>query len=603
MPCPTCEEVYQDPEEVLKEILCQVINLVNGSNIVEIETTMMNRKFCLVSDPSKEASVEIVRNEDQSFNSYKIHILDGSGTILTQQDLTGLTICEEDLGPILQNILASLQNIEGLVDQVEPLLTSLETLLTQNNQDNQTIITGIGNIISEVQNVVTTLVAEQDQTQALIQQGNTIAQAVLDYFNNNSCATPLFVQECNPIDLTGIQNTLSNILIEAQQANQVLSDIEQNTNDVESLIQQLIVDTQSILTEVQTNNTISQSILNSVNQLITQNNTIISELQSIGSSVSSVVTIAQSIDSKLSTTNTILQNEFDQTQALIQQGNVISQGILDYLNNNSCANPISVTVCNQVNLANIESSLSSMVSLLTDIRTSVQNLETESTQQTLLLNDQINRLDTIITLIQSGNTTLAQIQTEVNNVNQNLVIVTNFLDAIELDTTAILAQVTQTNSELQNTQTLLQNEFDQTQALISTGNTTLTSILTELQKVSREYEVIQVGGMLELDSTTVKTLADVVDNLNLATPNNIGVPINAVGVRAMVKGDPVFVTDNGLDPNGSGTFIVGECYEEDDYIFGGQEPRFDNQCLSDLVNMKFISSGSSYLQISFYNLK
>lgn len=476
-----CEDAYQDPEEVLKEILCQVVNLANGSNIVEIETALINRKFCLVSDPTKNASVEIVRNEDGTFNSYKIHVLDGTGTITTQQDLSGLTICEEDLGPILQSMLTSLQNIEGLVDQVEPLLTNLEALLNSNNQDNQTIIAGISAIVGEVQNVVTALVAEGDQTQALITQGNTIAQAVLDY-----------------------------------------------------------------------------------------------------------------------------------------------------LNNNSCTNPFSVTVCNQVNLANIEASLSSMVSLLTDIRTSVQSIETETNSQTLLLTDQINRLDSIITLIQSGNTTLAQIQAEVNNVNQNLVIVTNFLDAIELDTTAILAQVTDTNIELQNTQTLLQNEFDQTQALLSVANSlqqnivngisdlqikasdanikaderkvVLDNILLELQKVSREYEILQVGGMLLID-TSVKSFADVVDNLNLATPNAIAVPTDAVGFKAMVKGDPIFVTDNGLNPNGTGTFKVGECYEEGDFIFGGQEPRFDNQCFSDLSNMKFISEGTSYLQISYYKLK
>lgn len=117
-------------------------------------------------------------------------------------------------------------------------------------------------------------------------------------------------------------------------------------------------------------------------------------------------------------------------------------------------------------LDSVNTSLTSAVTLLTDIDTNTDEIETK-------IEDVKTKLDTINTSIGIGNTTLANIDTQIGTLVTDLSAILTQVTQINTNTADIEVLLGSVITVLTNTQTLLQTEFDETQAAINNTNNIL----------------------------------------------------------------------------------------------------------------------------------
>lgn len=501
---PSCGN-YLTPEEIQIAQLQALCDISGGVNLVEIETSGVNRKLCLVSDPTIEVNAEIVRNEDGTFKEYILHYLDGSGTRLTQPDLTGVQICEESLLPTLQ--------------------------------------------------------------------------AILDKFNESCAGAPINVVVCNPADFSVVESLLTSILASVVA-------IDANTDTIEA-------DLASIIALLVQNNV--------------DNSAIISNIQAVTAQLVLIEANTDGLEALLTSIETLIQVESDQTQAIlttIDSKIALTNNKLDTLNaklNESCAGaPINVVVCNQIDTSALEAKLDSVIAELVAANVTLTAIDGNTATLITDLATIIAELQGARVDIQAGNVTLSSIDVKLAASNVLLGDILLSSQAIDANTDQLEGQLTTVISELQGTQVLLQNEFDETQVLITSTNLKLDQISAKLDP--KIFEPIQGGGQVAVSDVAAVDLTAVVDTINSGIAFII--PVDAVGAVIQVVGGNIFYTVNGTTPDNTAV-TNGYCVLDKLNIYLGEEPNYDNACASELASFRAIAEAgqSAVLQVTFYRVK
>ena len=568
--------------------------------------------------------------------------------VCNQPDLTVIEL-------LLTDILTGVQAIDSNTDTVEVTLQSLLTELQQNTLDNASIITGISSIISELQQldvntdqletllttINTSIVTEGDQTQALLTSMSAVLTSTLAKLNETCAGSPINVTVCNPTDLTTVVGLLNSILLSVQA-------IDSNTDTIEASLT-------SLLTELQQNTTDNSSI-------ITQLTSIISELQDIDTNTVNLETLLTSI-------GTLIVSEGDQTQAIlttvdakIAVTNTELANINTKLNETCAGSPINVVVCNQVDLTAIEGKLDSIIAGITAGNALLSNIDANTDTLEASLATIISDLADIETDIEAGNATLSSILTRLTIMSTQLGGIIVELQQIEADVEDVVTELQTVNTELINTQTILQTEFDETQVIlnqilnkkefdqtslnwlpycidgvdwyfadlriidndtgIETGGTTATiykqgvsgtitstaptgtdinigPCSTLVEVQERQFEPIPGGAILTIDSTQVFTLSDALDS---TSSTSFPIPSDAVGAQLQFEGGDSRVKWNGDSPiPGTYGFLAKDCSE----VYLGLEPEHDNGCESELANFSATAEigQSVIIQITYYRIK
>ena len=559
---------------------------------------------------------------------------------------------------LLTNILTSVQAIDANTDTVEVNLVNILNELQQNTADNATLISSISTIISSLQQlelntddleallttINTSIVTEGDQTQALLTSLSATQTSMLAKLNETCAGNPINVTVCNPTDLTTVQGLLNSILLSVQ-------NIDSNTDTVEASLA-------SLLTELQQNTTDNATI-------ISQITSVIGELQDIDANTINLEALLTSIGTLIVSEGDQTQAILTTVDSKIAVTNTELAAINSKLNETCAGAPINVVVCNQIDLTGLQSSLNDILAELITANVSLSNIDDNTDTVETLISNLITDIQTLITETQTGNTLLTSIDTSLSTISTQLTTVISSLTSINSDTTAISNTLTTITGQLSTLQTTLQNEFDETQVIlnqilnkkefdqttlnwlpycvdgvdwyftdvriidndtgIETGGATATiykqgvsgtitstaptgTVITEgycnvlVTNTPAQLQPMSGGGQLEVTDSAVVTLATVVDTITTALP--FGVPTGAVGARIQVKGGDIFFTDNGLTPVNTST-TVGNCVFEDGFIYLGREPRFDNDCESDLTNVQFLAvvGSSAILEITYFQIK
>ncbi|MDB4430954.1 hypothetical protein N9137_01035 [Pseudomonadales bacterium] len=245
-----------------------------------------------------------------------------------------------DYTALLNQIIVSLQNIDDSTDDIETQLAQVITLLGTLDSDNDAtalaaILTELQSILVSVQaiddntdgietlltTVINTISAEGDQTQLILQTEFDQQQAqfalmvsdlsaIVAKLGEDCSGDPINVQVCNPVDISGLQTSLDNILAQTVAINA-------NTDTIEASFAQLIADVQA-----------GNVDLAAIEAILTVS---LAELQAINENTDNVEALITAL------TNTVV-SEGDQTQ-------VILSSILAKLNEDCTGSPQNVKVC------------------------------------------------------------------------------------------------------------------------------------------------------------------------------------------------------------------------------------------------------------------
>lgn len=240
------------------------------------------------------------------------------------------------------------------------------------------------------------------------------AQVIIDKLNEDCTGNPIKVEICNPVDLTAIETALNNILTEAQAINA-------NTDGIEAQLAQVITDIQA-----------GNVTLGDIEALLNTIRLEVEEIDGNTDTLENLIPIANNILTEIG-------NEGDQTQALLTQ-------IRDKLLEDCAGSPLQVQICNPTDLTAVQA-------LLTQIRDELEQIDINT--------DGIEGLIAqLIADINTGNSTLTSILSQLTVIRAEVENIDDNTDGIEALLTNIFNEVN--------------DEGDETQAL-------LTSILTELQ--------------------------------------------------------------------------------------------------------------------------
>ena len=483
-----------------------------------------------------------------------------------------------DYTNILNDILTQLQAVNANTDQLEADITQLIADVQAGNVTLTAINTSLGDILTEAQAIN----ANTDGIEALITATNNLLQTEFDEQQlqfasmitelqavntklNETCAgAPINVTVCNPVDVSGLQTSLDNILTELQAVNantdtleasfaQVISDIQAGNVDL-AAIEVLLTTANASLAAIDANTDTVEALITALTNTVTaegdQTQTLLGDIET---TLTNLETVLQAACGSGNEQNVNVCNPTDVSGLLteLQAINANTDGLenLFAINNNELIDINTELDAQTTSLGTINTSVlantATLEATLTNLETVLQaacgsgneqnvnicntvTVDTGLDLTTLETNTGNTATNTAATTtaVNSVNTTLGTTNTELANINTEL-------DNIEADTTAILADTNAMVTDLAAIETALgdvNTELDTQTTALNDINTELDTQTTELQDINTELDNVEVT--LTNIETVVQAACGSGDEQNVVVCPNTAVTVTSTDLIA-----------------------------------------------------------------------